>query len=316
MKWIRPEGEEGSAVQWMHRHKDQFEQDLAIHGSIVLSGFDVRNAVDFRDFMECFNTEPLPYMFRSSPRQELDKSIQNIYLSTSYPQDRPINLHNECSYSRVWGRKIVFCCIKPADEGGETPIADSRKVLQDIDPSLVRKFRSRGVRYRRNLLQSLGMPWQEVFQTTDKQVAMETCKKNDIDYSFSSKGDMQIEWVKPAIYNHPVTGEETWFNHVMFFNRYSYYEELGLDYADYLPDRYLTAETFFGDGTPITHEEYLNIRQAFLKNRIDISYKQGDILFLDNMLSAHGRNPYKGERIIATAIIEPACDPGYTYAHS
>lgn len=298
-------------AEWIQANKPAFEEALVTHGGVLLRGFDIKTAQEFNAFMKCFNTAPLPYMFRSSPREELDKAVKNIYLSTSYPNDRSINMHNESSYSRVWGRKIVFCCIKPADQGGETPLADSRRVLKDISPALVNKFREKGVMYRRNLLPDLGMPWQEVFQTTDKRVAMDICKTNNISYDFSDDDHVVIEWVKRGVYKHPESQEETWFNHALFFNKYARYEELGLGPTDFLPAQYLASDTFFGDGSAISYDEYLEIKNAYQKNRIVFPYQKGDIIFLDNMLAAHGRNPYKGERVIATAIIEAAYDDGH-----
>lgn len=297
---------------WMQLNKASFEADLTSNGGILFRGFGIDTVERFNGFMKCFNTDPLPYMFRSSPRQELDKKIKNIYLSTSYPNERSINMHNESSYSRVWGKKIVFCCIKNAEEGGETPIADSRRVLRSITPSLVEKFRQKGVTYRRNLLPDLGMPWQEVFQTEDTKVMEDICRKNNIAFKFLSKDHLVIEWVKPAVYLHPVSKEETWFNHVFFFNRFSRYEELGLGPDDELPEEYLTSDTSFGDGTPITYAEYADIKNAYQQNRIVFPYQQGDVLFLDNMLAAHSRNPYKGARTIATAIIEAAYDTDFS----
>ena len=305
---LKPANGGVNLVEWISHNKSEFEADLTEHGAVLLRGFDIQTAEDFNAFMKCFNTEPLPYMFRSSPRQELNKSIKNIYLSTSYPNERSINMHNETSYSRVWGRKIVFCCITPAEQGGETPIADSRKVLQDIPPGLIEKFKEKGVKYRRNLISNIGMPWQEVFQTTDKSTVESICKKNNISYEFLSEDDVIIEWVKPAVYKHPVSMQETWFNHVFFFNKFSRYEELGLQPTDFLPAEYLASETFFGDGTDISYQEYLDIKNAYDKNKVIFPYEKGDILFLDNMLTAHGRNPYKGDRTIATAIIEAAYD--------
>src|SRR5579872_1311239 len=113
-----------SLSAWVGQNRAEFEQLLTKYGGILLRGFGIRSAESFNEFMKCFNTAPLPYMFRSSPRKELDNSIKNIFLSTSYPNTRHIVMHNESSYSRVWGRKIVFWCNKSALEGGETPIAD------------------------------------------------------------------------------------------------------------------------------------------------------------------------------------------------
>jgi alpha-ketoglutarate-dependent taurine dioxygenase len=308
---IGPGPEASVLTEWITENRNAFESDLVRHGGILLRGFGIRTVQDFQDFMKCFDTEPLPYMFRSSPREELDKGVKNIYRSTSYPNERSINMHNESSYSRVWGRKIVFCCIQPAQTGGETPIADSRKVLQDIPPALVEKFRSKGVKYRRNLMPDLGMPWQEVFQTDDKDEVIDICRRYDIRYEFLDGGRVVIEWVKPAVYRHPESREETWFNHVLFFNKFSRYKELDLPPDEFLPEEYLTSDTFFGDGTDISYEEYRQIWTAYEKNKVAFPYQPGDILFLDNMLVAHGRNPYKGDRTIATAIIEPAFDAQY-----
>jgi Taurine catabolism dioxygenase TauD, TfdA family len=305
---ITPAVKDVNLIEWMNKHKEEFETDLVRYGGILLRGFDVASAADFNNFMKCFNTDPLPYMFRSSPREELDKSIKNIYLSTSYPNERSINMHNESSYSRVWGKKIIFCCIQPAEEGGETPLADSRRVLKDISPGLVNKFRTKGVKYRRYLMPDLGMPWQEVFQTNDRAVAEDICRKNNIHYKFVDNYALILEWVKPAVYRHPVSGEETWFNHVFFFNKYSRYEEMGLSHDDFVPEECLTSDTFFGDGSVISYAEYAEIKRAYQKNLIVFPYQKGDIVFLDNMLSSHGRNPYKGNRVIATAIIEAAYD--------
>jgi len=298
-------------ASWVRENKEAVEDGLIRHGGILFRGFPVYTIKEFDEFMKCWNTEPLPYMFRSSPRKELDEKVKNIYQSTIYPADRNIVLHNESSYSRVWGMKIAFCCIQPAEEGGETPLADSRQVLRDIDPELVEKFRAKGVKYRRNLSRGLGMPWTEVFQTEDRKEVAHICKKNGIDFQFNGD-DVVIEWSKPAVYEHPVSGEATWFNHVLFFHKFSRFEELDLGPDDLLPPEYLSSESFYGDGTEIGYEEYLNIRQAFQRNTVAIPYRKGDIFLLDNMLTAHGRNPYKGERIIATATIEPAYDAAYS----
>jgi alpha-ketoglutarate-dependent taurine dioxygenase len=309
--FITPGEDNGNLVEWLKANRNGFDSDLARHGGLLFRGFNVPDVAAFNEFMKCFDTEPLPYMFRSSPREELDRSFKNIYLSTSYPNERTINMHNESSYSRVWGMKIVFCCIQPAASGGETPLADSRRVLKDIRPALVEKFRTRGVMYRRSLLPAVGMPWQEVFQTDDKNAAETVCRKYDIRLQFRNKDQAVIEWVKPAVYIHPVTREETWFNHVYFFNKFSRYEELDMDPGDHLPEEYLISDTLFGDGSEISYSEYSEIKNAYQRNRVVFPYQQGDIIFLDNMLAAHGRNPYAGDRVIATAIIEAVYDPGY-----
>src|ERR1700753_1684252 len=88
---IEAQGPAPDLITWIGENRTDFDRMLTKHGAILLRGFDIRSAEAFQTFMKCFNTEPLPYMFRSSPRKELDASIKNIFLSTSYPQSRHIN---------------------------------------------------------------------------------------------------------------------------------------------------------------------------------------------------------------------------------
>ncbi|WP_432328217.1 TauD/TfdA family dioxygenase [Mucilaginibacter sp. P25] len=140
---IRPQDAQMDLSKWVVVNHEKFTADLVKYGAILFRNFSIKTPGDFKLFLDNFNSEPLPYMFRSSPREQLNQSIKNIYLSTTYPNNRKIYLHNESSYSRVWGGKIVFCCLKPADIGGETPLADSRKVLKSISSDLIDKFKKR-----------------------------------------------------------------------------------------------------------------------------------------------------------------------------
>lgn len=305
---IKPRFKGVDLVDWVRKNRTEFEEELLLHGGLLLRGFDIGTLDDFGRFVDSFDSAPLAYMFRSSPRHELDEKVKNVYNSTDYPKGESINLHNESSYSRSWGMKILFCCLQPAEQGGETPIADSRKILAAIDPGLVNKFKAKGVLYKRSLIKDIGMSWQEVFQTTDQKVVEKVCNQNDIRYNFISDAHLEIEWVKPAVYQHPVSKEATWFNHVYFFNKYARYEELGLAYTEKAPADLIHTDTLFGDGTAISLAEYLELKRAYNLHTVAFKYEKGDIIYLDNMLSAHGRNPYAGKRLVATAIIEPAGD--------
>lgn len=309
---LSPSGSGVSLSGWVKDNRRYFENKLSKHGAILFRGFGIDTLEKFESFMNSFENKPLPYMFRSSPRKEISKEIKNVYHSTVYPEHQAIAMHNESSYSRVWGMKIVFCCLQPAAEQGETPIADSRKVLKDIPPALLGKFRISGVKYVRNLSPDLGLSWKEVFQVATKDEMISICDKFRIEYRFRDDDNVSISWVKPAIYTHPHTNEEVWFNHSCFFNKYSLYEIAGLSEEDEMPEELLSQDTCFGNGEEISYEEFRQIKHAFDRNTVLFPYQKGDVLFLDNMLAAHGRSPFTGERLIATSIIEPGCDAGFS----
>lgn len=286
--------------QWIAANKSTVEANSIKYGGVLFRGFDINTIEKFNSLMQIFSEEGFTYMFRSSPRHSL---ADRVYESTTYPKERKINMHSEQSYSYSMIHKIVFCCIKTATEQGETPIANNRGILNNLSPSLRNKFEQKGILYRRNLSGNIGMPWQEVFQTTSKEEVIKNCKENNIEYSFQGDDYLSLKWKKAAVAVHPQSMEKTWFNHGFFFNKFSLYEEMGVDHTDDLPEEYLAYNTYFGDGSDISHDEYLEIKNSYEKEKVEFKWQVGDVLFLDNMLTSHGRNPFKGERQIVVSMI-------------
>ena len=58
-----------------------------------------------------------------------------------------------------WATKLYFCCLQAAEQGGETPIADVRRVYEHIDPAVRERFVERGMMLVRNFNQGFGLPW-------------------------------------------------------------------------------------------------------------------------------------------------------------
>lgn len=282
--------------EWAKVNRQELEQKVRQHGGILFRGFGIDTVEKFQEFIGVFDVMPLEYKQRSSPRFEVAK---NIYHSTTYPADQPINMHSENSYALKWAMRIVFCCIWPAEEQGETPIADNRLVYENLSDGVKAKFLQKGVRYIRNMSKGMGLAWQEVFQTSDRAQVEEECRKSGMDFVWKDEDSLMLSWNNGAIYDHPETKEKIWFNHAFFFNKYALSDELlsSFESEDHLP-----FNTHFGDGSPISREEIEEIRMAYEKATILFSWEKGDVLFLDNMLISHGRSPYKGKREIIVSM--------------
>jgi amino acid adenylation domain-containing protein len=283
-------------AEWLRDNETFIADQLRTTGAVLLRGFNINSVEAFEKISLVLGKEQLKYMDQSSPRSLV---AEKIYTSTDYPADQVINMHNELSYSQDWPMRIIFYCLKASATGGETPIADSRQVLKNISSATQEKFAQKGIMYVRNLVDGLGLSWRDVYQTNDKAVAEEYCRSHGIGFSWFGDNHLQIKWAKPAILDHPYTGEAIWFNHGFFFNALNLPEEVRMVIEN--PAHY-PSDTFYGDGSPIEPEVIQEIREAFNKAKVVDAWEKGDVLLLDNMLMSHGRSSFTGERKILVSM--------------
>src|SRR6185295_2926428 len=134
--------------KWLLANKDEIDQLLYAHGPLLFRGFGVASVEEFQDIAGVFCKEFSDYVGGNSPRTRVDS---HVFTSTEYPKEERISMHNEASYLPRMPRTILFCCLQPASTGGQTPLADCRKVLGRIDPQIRARFDRSGIRYVNNL---------------------------------------------------------------------------------------------------------------------------------------------------------------------
>jgi alpha-ketoglutarate-dependent taurine dioxygenase len=289
-------------VTWAKEQKPWLDERLATHGALLLRGFTVADARTFEQLIGATSSgELLEYTYRSTPRSNVS---ERIYTSTEYPPDMSIPLHNENSYSRQWPMKLYFCAKTVAARGGETPIADSRRVYQRIPQTITDRFTAGGVMYVRNYRPGLDLPWQKVFQTSDPAQAEAFCRRNGIEYEWRADGTLRTSQVCQAVASHPRTGEMVWFNQAHLFHISALPAELRGGLLDQFGEADLPRNAYYGDGTPIEAGVLDEIRQIYRQEQVLIPWQEEDVLIIDNMLAAHGRMPYQGNRLILVGMAE------------
>lgn len=294
-------------LAWAAENRSRIEELLLAHRALLFRGFDLRSVEDFDRFTHLTSSgELLEYRDRSSPRHEVG---EKIYTSTDYPADQWIFLHNEGTYWLTWPLKIYFACLIAAERGGETPIADCRKVLARIDPAVRERFARRGVMYVRNFNDGFGLTWQTVFQTTEREVVEDYCRRNRIEVEWKPGDRLRTRQVRQAIATHPRTGEAVWFNHATFFHVSTLEPAVRERLLGEFAEEDLPYNTYYGDGAPIEPAVLDDLRAAYLAERIAFPWRPGDVLMLDNMTVAHGRAPYSGERKIVVGMADPWTPP-------
>jgi alpha-ketoglutarate-dependent taurine dioxygenase len=213
-------------------------------------------------------------------------------------------MHSEYSYANEWPMKLIFGCIQPAKKGGATPLASTRGVLNRLSKDTQRIFSTRKLMYVRNYRKGLGVAWQSAFQTNIRSEVDSYCARAGIQTKWLSESDLQTVQYGPAIVRHPQTGDEVWFNHGFFFNINALEPlELRTFFLDAGPDMYST-NSYFGDGSEIPMDLLEEIRTAFGKEKVSFEWHRGDILIVDNMLVAHGREPFEGDREIVVVMTD------------
>ncbi|HWS55377.1 MAG TPA: TauD/TfdA family dioxygenase [Pyrinomonadaceae bacterium] len=297
---VEPAVEHVELVSWAGSQRGEVERLLLRHGAILFRGFRVAGADEFEQFARAVSPDLLDYRERAAPRHEVGN---HIYTSTEYPADQRILLHHEMSYSHNWPTKIWFFCAQAAREGGATPIADDRKVFPRLDPAIRELFTRKKVMYVRNYGDGLDLPWQDVFQTSEKAKVEEYCRRSYTEFEWKEGDRLRTRQVRQAVATHPRTGDTVWFNHAHMFHQSSLDAEvrasLAAEFGDDIP-----RDAFYGDGSPIEDAVLDEIRRVYRESAVTFRWQEGDILMLDNFLSSHGREPFAGPRRILVAMAE------------
>lgn len=277
---------------WAQQHRQEIERRLLVHGAIQFRGLPIRQPTSFERFARAISTDFSNYDEESSPRHSVSGSVQT---STDYPAGYPIQFHNEYSYAAEWPMRIYFYCERPATRGGETLIADSRRVLLNIRREIVERFRRSKIMYRRNYFPGMGVSWQKAFGTSDPDQVARRCTELGSRAVWTNDG-LTTTRIGEAIARHPKTGEEVWFNHGFFFNVRALEPEVLREAALMQPEEELLSNTYYGDGRPIEAHVIEELRAAYRAEAAAPQWESGDVLLLDNMLASHARSPFEGPR--------------------
>jgi alpha-ketoglutarate-dependent taurine dioxygenase len=292
--------------EWVDRAADYLETRVRERGGVLLRGFQLEGVAAFERFIGKLSDELLDYRYRSTPRSEVSGKI---YTSTEYPADQTIPMHNEMSYTRSWPAKIWFYSVTPAAEGGETPISDSRRVLEKIDPEIRERFKRHGVTYIRTYGGGMDLSWQNVFQTDDRAEVEAFCRDAGIEIEWLGADGLRTRQTCQATIVHPATGEEVWFNQAHLFHVSSLPAPVREFLLEEFGEQGLPRNSYYGDGSTIGDAELDAVRAAYEQTQVAFPWRTGDVLMLDNQRVAHGRKPYSGERKVVVGMAEARTAP-------
>jgi alpha-ketoglutarate-dependent taurine dioxygenase len=295
---MEPAADDVDLADWVRNNREYIEQKLYQQGGILFRGFQLANAQDFERVAGSICRE-LYAEYGDLPREGV---AGKVYTSTPYPEDKSILYHNESSHLGQWPSKINFFCITVATEGGATPIVDCRQVYRDLDRAIREKFEAKGLMYVRNFSDGLDVSWQRFFGTEDKAIVEESCQKAGMACEWTLNDGLRIRQLCQAVLRHPKTGEMSFFNQVQLHHVHCLEPEVRQSLLSIFQREDLPRHVYYGDGSPIEDSVMDHVGEVYERNAVRFQWQRGDLVTLDNMLTAHARDPYVGPRKIVVAL--------------
>ena len=158
--------------------------------------------------------------------------------------------------------------------------------------------------YVRNYTDGLDVSWQSFFRTDSRVVVEDYCKAASIDFEWREGDVLRTRQIRPAVAQHPKTGDAVFFNQLQLHHISCLEPDVRDSLRATFREEDFPRNVYYGDGSPIEDDIIEEIREASRQSETRFPWQPGDILMLDNMLAAHGRSPYKGQRKIVVAMGE------------
>jgi alpha-ketoglutarate-dependent taurine dioxygenase len=324
----REDRDPGRLCRFLAEHHGWARASLASHGALLFRGFAVEDAPGFERVARAIDDELKNEYLGTSPRNAL---TSHVFTASELPPYYPIPQHCEMSFLAKPPRRLFFCCLRePAPGSGETPLADFRRVLRDLDPLLVKRFEEKGLRIVRNYSGPEGggrfdlwklKRWDEMFLTDDRALVEEKCRAEGFETSWTAAGGLRLISTQPVTRRHPESDERVWHNHTTTFHlsaaegeyrrifglrpsaRHWFFWQLSralsaLQRATKDPDE-LAMHVTHMDGSEIPDADMEAVREAVWKHLVVVPWRRGDVLAIDNYAVSHGRLPFRGPREVA-----------------
>jgi alpha-ketoglutarate-dependent taurine dioxygenase len=300
----------GDAPSWAAEHKDALRAVVAENGSVLVRGLGLRDASEvsavFRQLANGLMVEREAF---ASRRIYSD----GVYSSATWPQNQPMCMHHELSYTFEFPGLLLFACLGAPTEGGATAVADSRAVLNALPADLVARFERDGWMLTRSYNDEIGASIAEAFGTDDRGAVESYCRANAIGFEWQPDCGLRTWQRRSAVVHHPVTGQRCWFNQIAFLNEWTIDPEV----REYLVEMYgadgLPFNTRFGNGDPIGADVVELLNQVYVDNTMREPWQAGDLMLVDNIRTAHSREAYLGPREVLVGMADPVrladCSP-------
>jgi alpha-ketoglutarate-dependent taurine dioxygenase len=291
----------GDAPSWAAKHREALRSIVAEHGCVLVRGLGLRDAAEtgavFQRLATGLMTEREAFAVRRT-------YSDGVYSASKWPPNQQMCMHHELSYTLEFPSLMLFACLSAATSGGATGVADSSAVLHALPAELVMRFEREGWQLIRSYNDDIGASVAEAFGTDDRGAVESYCRGNAIEFEWQPDGGLRTRQRRSALVHHPRTGQRCWFNQIAFLSEWTMDPEV----REYLVDVYgvdgLPFNTRFGNGDPIGEDVVQLLNTAYEAATGREPWQAGDLMLVDNVRTAHSREPFVGPREVLVAMAD------------
>jgi alpha-ketoglutarate-dependent taurine dioxygenase len=291
----------GDAPSWAAEHRDALRAVVAEHGSVLVRGLGLRDAAEIGAVFQRLATGLMTEKEAFASRRTYS---DGVYSSSKWPPNQPMCMHHELSYTLQFPGLMLFACLSAPTDGGATAVADSPTVLAALPTELIERFEREGWLLTRSYNDEIGASFAEAFGTQDRGAVESYCRANAIEFGWQPDGALRTRQRRSAVVRHPVTGQRCWFNQIAFLNEWT----LDPEVREFLVDAYgadgLPFNTRFGNGDPIGEDVVQLLNSLYEANTAREPWQAGDLMLVDNVRTAHSRDPFTGSREVLVAMAD------------
>ena len=292
----------GDARAWAAEHRDALRAAVAERGSVRVRGLALRDPIDVAAVFGTLADEPVTEREAFAARRTYS---DGLYSSATWPQNQPMCMHHELSYTLEFPGLMMFACLGAPTEGGATGVADSEAVLAALPADLVERFEREGWVLARSYSDEIGASIADAFGTDDRDAVEAYCRANAIDFEWQPGGGLRTRQHRSAVLHHPVTGRRCWFNQIAFLSEWTMAPEV----REFLVEMYgadgLPFNTLYGNGDPIGEDVVELLNEVYDANTSREPWQAGDLLLVDNVRTAHSREAFEGPREVLVGMADP-----------
>ena len=276
---------------------------------------------EMREWAQAVGLPDMNYEGGTGHRDSLGSGVLSVGTEPHYTNIEP---HSEMCFWTFYPRYILFGCTEIPASGGDTVIADNRRVSEDIKNTPTgQRISARGIRYIRNFSdanrpQSIPSTksWQEAFDISERAQLEDYCREKDWQLLQRDDGSVQVSYAEIGYEYDPKSDLNLLFTSMA---------RLGRAFDDWppyneLPNEQRPYHMTYADGEDFSAEDLAVLSDAFARYSVPLPWQPGDIAFLDNLAWPHARPPYElapgerrrigvlvSEQVERRRIVQPRC---------